>query len=170
MLRGRQAPAHSLRGLYPKLDVEHTRRLVCWHDVCSTDPEFLTLPLYARLFPLSSPSLSFQDTPGILARTVLDSAMVLDIIAGPDSKDSTCIPSTSRGGGDGGFASGLLEAAAAPPSSGPLEGVTVGIPREFNAEELGETNVEGGGRPPAAGWQNFPRILEHHGGSNPEEA
>lgn len=72
--------------------------------------------------------------------------MVLDVVAGPDSKDSTCIPSTSRrsaGDGDGGFASGLLSAAAAASgSSGPLEGVTVGIPREFNVEELGENAIE----------------------------
>lgn len=71
--------------------------------------------------------------------------MVLDVIAGPDSKDSTCIPvgsSSNRGGG--GFAAGLLEgslAADVTGSSWPLKGVTVGIPREFNVEELGETDV-----------------------------
>ena len=72
--------------------------------------------------------------------------MVLDIIAGPDSKDSTCIPARSRsrsgggcGGGDGGFASRILWAAeAAAEMSSPLEGMTVGIPREFNVKELGE--------------------------------
>lgn len=79
-----------------------------------------------------------QDTPGILARTVLDSAMVLDVIAGPDSKDSTCLPAGSRSGGGGGFASGLLGAAAAAGFSRPLDGMTVGVPRDFNVEELGE--------------------------------
>lgn len=67
--------------------------------------------------------------------------MVLDVMAGPDSKDSTCIPAKNRsGGGGGGFASGLLGAmaAAAAESSWPLQGMTVGIPREFNVEELGE--------------------------------
>lgn len=89
---------------------------------------------------LHPPLTSFflQDTPGVLARSVLDAAMVLDVIVGPDSKDSTCIPAGSRSGGDG-FASGLLDAAAAAEGSAwPLEGVTVGIPKEFNVEELGK--------------------------------
>ena len=66
--------------------------------------------------------------------------MVLDVIAGPDSRDSTCLPS---GGGQGGFASFLLDQCgrdqgAAAAAGSPLEGVTVGIPKEFNVEELGE--------------------------------
>lgn len=79
--------------------------------------------------------------------------MVLDVIAGPDSNDSTCIPSGSAGGserGGGGFASALLGAGAQNEGGaipGSLEGVTVGIPREFNVEELGETREvrRGGG-------------------------
>ncbi|CAM9694584.1 unnamed protein product [Pylaiella littoralis] len=84
---------------------------------------------------------SSLDTPGVLARSVLDAAMVLDVIVGPDSKDSTCIPAGSRSGGDG-FASGLLDAAvAAEGSAWPLEGATVGIPKEFNVEELADAGV-----------------------------
>ncbi|CAM9418205.1 unnamed protein product [Hapterophycus canaliculatus] len=100
---------------------------------------------------------SSLDTPGIIARSVLDSAMVLDVIAGPDSRDSTCIPpgssNSSSNGSSGGFASELLEAslvAAAAGSSWPLKGVTVGIPREFNVEEL-----DGGVR---EAWEHTARV------------
>ncbi|CAM9362906.1 unnamed protein product [Ascophyllum nodosum] len=75
---------------------------------------------------------SSLDTPGILARSVLDSAMVLDVIAGPDAKDSTCLPH----GCAGDFASGLLRNSRDCALGGWLEGVTVGIPKEFNVEEL----------------------------------
>ena len=83
-------------------------------------------------------SLLLQDTPGILARSVLDSAMVLDVIAGPDAKDSTCLPH----GCAGDFASGLLRNSRDCALGGWLEGVTIGIPKEFNVEELGKRNVQ----------------------------
>eukprot|EP00904_Undaria_pinnatifida_P006887 jgi/Undpi1/3328/HiC_scaffold_15.g06701.m1 len=52
-----------------------------------------------------------DDTVGVLTRSVLDSAMMLDVIAGPDTRDSTCVPS---GGSQGGFASALLDEGYAP--------------------------------------------------------
>lgn len=67
--------------------------------------------------------------------------MVLDAIAGPDSKDSTCIPAGSSGGPGESFASALGGPCAQGTSggvTGSLEGITVGIPREFNVKELGK--------------------------------
>lgn len=92
-----------------------------------------------------------QDTPGIITRSVLDSAMILDVIAGPDDRDSTCVPPSSAGGAGvegavGNFTRSLLDASGkdgACSSVGLLEGVTVGIPKEFNVEELGELGRQG---------------------------
>lgn len=60
--------------------------------------------------------------------------MVLDVIAGPDANDSTCLPT----GCPGGFALALLGDRWDGTLDGCLEGVTVGIPKDFNVEELGE--------------------------------
>lgn len=66
--------------------------------------------------------------------------MVLDAIAGPDSRDSTCIRMNGAGYD---FTSALLSEYGEGCSS--LEGMTVGIPEEFNVKELGETRIERGG-------------------------
>ena len=80
--------------------------------------------------------------------------MVLDVIAGPDSRDSTCLPS---GGGQGGFASALLDQCGRgqgrAATGSPLEGVTVGIPQEFNVEELGEAFFYSRGGFLCSGWR-----------------
>lgn len=108
-----------------------------------------------------APFIPWQDTPGVLARSVLDAAMVLDVIAGPDPKDSTCIPAGNRSSGGGNFASGLLAAAAAAKGSAcPLEGVTVGIPKEFNVEELGEMDAR-----PAPRGSALALVMAWNGGS-----
>ncbi|CAM9205011.1 unnamed protein product [Laminaria digitata] len=111
------------------------RQPAAFCGVVGLKPTYGLIPRHGLIAYASS-----LDTVGILTRSVLDSAMVLDVIAGPDSRDSTCVPS---GGGQGGLASALLDqcgrdqgGAAAAGSS--LEGVTVGIPKEFNVEELGE--------------------------------
>lgn len=98
------------------------------------------------LYPLSERP---QDTIGILTRSVLDSAMVLDVIAGPDARDSTCVQSGAAGwplagdscegdGRSGGLARALLDAGDGGSAAGTLDGVTVGIPIEFNVDGLRE--------------------------------
>lgn len=72
--------------------------------------------------------------------------MVLDVIAGADSRDSTCAPPGAGGwpiygsgdGGGGGLARALVDASRGDGAAGILEGVTVGIPVEFNVEGLRE--------------------------------
>ncbi|CAN0361886.1 unnamed protein product, partial [Ectocarpus fasciculatus] len=122
------------------------RQPAAFCGVVGLKPTYGLIPRHGLIAYASS-----LDTPGVLARSVLDAAMVLDVVAGPDSKDSTCIPyGKSSGGGGGGFASDLHGAAAAAGSSSwPLEGVTVGIPKEFNVEEL-----DGGVR---EAWENTAR-------------
>ncbi|CAN0227739.1 unnamed protein product [Scytosiphon promiscuus] len=110
------------------------RQPAAFCGVVGLKPTYGLIPRHGLIAYASS-----LDTPGVIARSVMDSAMVLDVIAGHDSRDSTCVPagSSSSSGGGGSFASNLLEASlAAAESSWPLKGVTVGIPREFNVEEL----------------------------------
>ncbi|CBN78968.1 glutaminyl-tRNA synthase [Ectocarpus siliculosus] len=108
------------------------RQPAAFCGVVGLKPTYGLIPRHGLIAYASS-----LDTPGVLARSILDAAMVLDVVAGPDSRDSTCIPAGKGRAGGGGFASDLLGAAAAGSSSSwPLEGVTVGIPKEFNVEEL----------------------------------
>lgn len=97
---------------------------------------------------------SSLDTPGVLARTVLDAALVLDAIAGPDQdKDSTCsrdapLPPT------GGWAAELLQRAGAASS---LAGLRVGIPHEFRVQEMDGAIV--------SAWEQGARLLSEAGAS-----
>ena len=91
---------------------------------------------------------SSLDTPGVLARSVEDSALVLDAIAGTDARDSTSQPGCHAqrwpgGGGEGrhaGFGFGFTAAAraggAAEGGALPLEGLVVGVPEEYFVAEM----------------------------------
>lgn len=74
--------------------------------------------------------------------------MVLDVIAGPDANDSTCLPS----GYPGGFALALLGGRWDGKLDGCLEGVTVGIPKDFNVKELGERDTSISHLPSSIGY------------------
>ena len=66
---------------------------------------------------------SSLDTVGVIARTVKDCRAVYRVIAGPDEKDSTCLPASPP----------------RPPSSPPsLSSLTVGVPVEANVSELSD--------------------------------
>jgi len=67
---------------------------------------------------------SSLDQIGPLARSVPDAALLMDVIAGPDTRDSTSLPDA---GGD------FLKAVQSPPDPKTL---TVGVPREFFEEGL----------------------------------
>jgi len=70
---------------------------------------------------------SSMDTPGIFTRTVEDAAIMLDVLAGNDEKDSTMDLGAVR---TGSYRKSLLQ------SMGSLAGVRVGIPREYYVSEL----------------------------------
>jgi aspartyl-tRNA(Asn)/glutamyl-tRNA(Gln) amidotransferase subunit A len=89
---------------------------------------------------------SSLDTPGVLARTVRDAGIVLDAMAGPDERDSTCIQQRPP---PGGFMAGLEGGL---PS---LKGLTVGVPSEFRVEELEEGVV--------AAWEEGVGMLREAG-------
>lgn len=75
---------------------------------------------------------SSLDTPGVLARTVADAALLLDTISGLDPRDSTSIdiaPPTAT--------QSLLG-----PEVHSLTGIRVGVPVEYRVEELGAAAVE----------------------------
>jgi aspartyl-tRNA(Asn)/glutamyl-tRNA(Gln) amidotransferase subunit A len=67
---------------------------------------------------------SSLDTPGPCARTVLDSALLHEVIAGHDPRDSTSIPMPVPD----------VVAAARQGAAGDLSGVRVGLVREFSGE------------------------------------
>ena len=67
---------------------------------------------------------SSLDTVGVLARRVGDCRAVYRVIAGPDAKDSTCLPSSPR-----------TPLPSPPPS---LSSLRVGVPLEANVAELSD--------------------------------
>ena len=87
---------------------------------------------------------SSLDCPGILSRSVDDAAVVLDILAGPDTRDPTCIQDDYLP------VSAELEAGGSR-----LEGMRVGVPVEFFVEELPESVVRS--------WREAARVLEEQG-------
>uniref|UniRef100_A0A6B2L2T2 Glutamyl-tRNA(Gln) amidotransferase subunit A, mitochondrial n=1 Tax=Arcella intermedia TaxID=1963864 RepID=A0A6B2L2T2_9EUKA len=90
-----------------------------WCNIVGLKPSYGLCSRYGLVSYASS-----LDTPAIFTRTVEDSALLLDIIAGYDPNDSTSIknPATRNYNKD------IQE----------LSGVTVGIPLECNVEELPE--------------------------------
>jgi aspartyl-tRNA(Asn)/glutamyl-tRNA(Gln) amidotransferase subunit A len=96
---------------------------------------------------------SSLDTPGVLARSVWDAAAVLDAIAGPDGRDSTCaVEEVGR----------PVEGWAAAVSSGDqakagvlLKGLRVGVPREFRVMEMEPAIV--------AAWAEGIKMLQEAG-------
>ena len=90
---------------------------------------------------------SSLDTPGVLARTVLDSALVLDAIAGPDAMDSTAQPLHAAGAGGFGFAAAAREGGGgggggAAGDGQPLAGLVVGVPDEYFVAEMPTAMLE----------------------------
>jgi aspartyl-tRNA(Asn)/glutamyl-tRNA(Gln) amidotransferase subunit A len=75
---------------------------------------------------------SSLDCPGVLAPSVLDGAMLYDVLAGPDDKDSTAVP---RGQEES--MQSLLATAAQGKGEG-LKGMVIGIPDEYRVDELPE--------------------------------
>lgn len=73
---------------------------------------------------------SSLDTPGVLARSVADAALVLDCIAGPDDHDSTSLPAPPAGTPT--FSAALPAQGEAPD----LRGVTVGVPVQYHVDGL----------------------------------
>ena len=95
---------------------------------------------------------SSLDCPGILTRRVADAALILDTIAGPDPRDSTCLAQphqpclTSQA---------LLMEAGRMVQQSSLKGAKVGIPAEFRVDEM-EASV-------AAAWEEGARMLADAG-------
>ncbi|CAM9288726.1 unnamed protein product, partial [Discosporangium mesarthrocarpum] len=124
------------------------RQPAAFCGVVGLKPSYGLVPRHGLISYASS-----MDTVGILARSVLDAAMVLDAIAGQDVRDSTCVPMAGAGAGArlkegwGAYARGIVadpeclgqEQAGQGQGQGRggrLRGVTVGIPEEFNVAEL----------------------------------
>lgn len=78
---------------------------------------------------------SSLDCPGVLARTVGDAALVLDAVAGPDPRDSTCLPTPVPGQGN------YYHQQTLDPLK-PLAGLRVGIAAEFQVEGLDPAVVD----------------------------
>lgn len=91
---------------------------------------------------------SSLDCPGVLARTVGDAAVVLDAIAGPDPRDSTCLPTPLPGPPDH-YHQQTLD------PTRPLQGVKVGLAAEFRVEEVDAAVV--------AAWEEGARLLRDAG-------
>lgn len=79
-------------------------------------------PSYGRSsrFGLAAFASSF-DTPGVLSRTVREAAVVANAMSGADPNDATCT---------------IEPMSYVPPLGGNLDGITVGIPREYHVSEL----------------------------------
>lgn len=92
---------------------------------------------------------SSLDCPGVLARTVGDAALVLDAIAGPDPRDSTCLPTPVPGPGPNHYYQQTLDPAR------PLAGLRVGIAAEFSVEGMEPAVV--------AAWEAGARLLQEAG-------
>ncbi|MBI2636881.1 MAG: Asp-tRNA(Asn)/Glu-tRNA(Gln) amidotransferase subunit GatA [Parcubacteria group bacterium] len=89
-----------------------TRQPAGWCNLYGLRPTYGRISRYG-LFSMTSST----DTPGILAKTVEDTALVLSVLAGHDSCDATSLPSAVPD-----YRSKLNE---------PLKGITIGLPREF---------------------------------------
>ena len=76
---------------------------------------------------------SSLDTPGILARTVSDAALMFYALAAGDPQDSTCLPDNLR-------ASPVALSCDKRPTS--LSGLSVGIPADYNVLDLPDSVVE----------------------------
>ncbi|CAM9531099.1 unnamed protein product [Chrysoparadoxa australica] len=99
------------------------RQPASYCGVVGLKPTYGRIPRHGLIAYASS-----LDTVGILSRSVLDSAMMLDATAGSDPSDSTC---TSQPPPLSGWASNLLRE-----GSSSLEGITIGVPAEFCVSEL----------------------------------
>uniref|UniRef100_A0A7S3LQ72 Glutamyl-tRNA(Gln) amidotransferase subunit A, mitochondrial n=1 Tax=Aplanochytrium stocchinoi TaxID=215587 RepID=A0A7S3LQ72_9STRA len=97
------------------------------------------------------PYASSLDTPGILASNVQNASLVLDIIAGPDERDSTSFPQ------DYVLHQNELKLTESIKNKTNLEGVRIGLPVEFFVDELPETTVET--------WKLAANMLEDAGAS-----
>jgi aspartyl-tRNA(Asn)/glutamyl-tRNA(Gln) amidotransferase subunit A len=73
---------------------------------------------------------SSLDTPGVIAKTVRDAALMLQVIAGPDEKDSTCLEAQYR--------PPLVDYVRELEQCKDLRGIRIGIPKEYNVAELSE--------------------------------
>jgi aspartyl-tRNA(Asn)/glutamyl-tRNA(Gln) amidotransferase subunit A len=96
---------------------------------------------------------SSLDCPGVLTRTVADAALVLDVVAGRDPLDSTCLEQPHRPCFDR-----TMEAAASSRAAGlavSLRGLKVGIPAEFAIQELEGSAV--------TAWEEGARLLRDAG-------
>ena len=82
------------------------------------------------------------DTPGVLARSVRDAALVANHMSGVDGVDSTCV----------------MEATTfLPEPGGRLDNVRVGIPQEYHIAELSDGAL--------AAWHQGVEWIEQQGGT-----
>eukprot|EP00823_Brevimastigomonas_motovehiculus_P008855 TRINITY_DN830_c0_g1_i1.p1 TRINITY_DN830_c0_g1~~TRINITY_DN830_c0_g1_i1.p1 ORF type:complete len:630 (-),score=166.92 TRINITY_DN830_c0_g1_i1:148-2037(-) len=92
---------------------------------------------------------SSLDTVGILSQAVEDSRILLEILEGRDEKDSTSLPissfhrrssvsSSSLSSASASASSSSSQPSCSLSSSSSLKGVRIGIPKEYNVEELSE--------------------------------
>lgn len=95
--------------------------------VVGLKPTYGLIPRFGLISYASS-----LDTPGLLARCVKDVALLLDGTAGADDRDPTCAPVPSSPG----VYEAAVDSAACVSSSTCLRGLRVGIPEDFNVEEL----------------------------------
>lgn len=95
---------------------------------------------------------SSLDCPGILTRRVADAALMLDIIAGPDPRDSTCLAQPHQ---PCLTAQALLMEAGRMVAKRSLQGVKIGVPAQFRVEEM-EASV-------VAAWEEGARMLADAG-------
>ena len=87
------------------------------------------------------PLVNSMDVPGILARTVEDSLIVLNAIAGPDESDSTTLQNEYI----------PIEL----PEFMNVRGLRIGIPKEYHPRELSDEII--------VCWQKVSRLLEEAG-------
>lgn len=87
------------------------------------------------------PLVNSMDVPGIMARTVEDAALMLNVLAGPDPMDSTTLKTPY-------FPLQL-------PSSVDVSGLRIGLPKEYRCQELSQEVDQN--------WAEISQLLEEAG-------
>jgi len=127
------------------------RQPAAWCGVVGFKPSYGRVSRHGLVAYASS-----MDTPGVVARSVLDAALLTDALAStaPDRRDANSMHAPPHPKGKGGVGP-LASAAGAVAGEGCLQGLVVGVPRAFHVAELHGPALEA--------WKRAAGLLEDLG-------